>query len=658
MDKKLGSILLGILICFLLAVAIICSSTIKKLELRLLDSRLSIKTNEQVNKDIIILAFDNPIEDEAIVKYLNPNSRATWGKILDFIEKGNPKAVLWNLNLAGYEDSSIASYSPDMDFANVLRKYDNVIIPTMLEKKAESYLNPFKPANESLELSSVPVYDNYILNYSAIPVPDIYIENAIVGVTTIKADKDGILRHAQPIYKIIKDGKAYYIPSIAFATFLKYIDSPLKIKIEDNKIIAKGHVITVDKYGKNFINWLNYDDIVSYPYLSVNSILNSIYWGKDNFIFNEKEYTTDFFKDKIIIVSNQPSNAFRLPAPNRSKFSSAEINANLINNYIVDANLKNEQRTKFPQKAPLYFDIILICLFSYLLIILNLRIKNTKTALSFSALIIAGYVIFAFSLFYWPKIRLWLYIAYPVYIMCSILICTYFYKFFVFNQKKLTYKKIFAQCTSKQTLQNILNNNEINILAPSNKELSIIYYDFSSVSELQQSVPIELISERLSEILKIIEKYTFEYNGIMGKLTNNSIVTYWGAPITNQKDRQNACFCALKIYDEINKLNQKYMHNNQVYLNVLIAVNTQQTSVGLIKANNFYEYSILGNGLEVIKKMILIEKSFDKRFLISEQTCFGIKTNVEFKKAGAVPNSVFNEKTILLEIAEEEKQND
>ena len=154
----------------------------------------------------------------------------------NFIEKQNPKVLVVDLNFSNYEDMSRNYTSPDMVLADALGYYDNIVLATALRtpyretanydssKILDYFSNPYSPSSDTLNMYiDNKTLDENISYYAHTPIPNIFTNSTTMGVTNLvtSRNKDENVRYSQPVYKLIKGNKEYYLPSIALATLMK-----------------------------------------------------------------------------------------------------------------------------------------------------------------------------------------------------------------------------------------------------------------------------------------------------------------------------------------------------------------------------------------------------------------------------------------------------
>ena len=275
--NRLKVVITAVLILLAALFAYIFNDVFEYAEEQLTDFRSSLSTDKGLFSEKFSEASDNIIiiSVNDLTRYsaarsseLNlahwPWSRAVWAEFINFIEKQEPQMVIIDMNFSNYEDIALNRYSPDVIFANTLSNYDNIILATALRTPyvstnnvvpasiLDNFDNPFSPVKESLAVHiDNPEMVNKISYFSHTPIPDIFTQSTTMAVTNLPlSKKTDNIRYSQPVYKLIKGNREYYIPSIGLAALLKYTGSVDEIIIKDNVLRTGNHSIQLNDNGQ------------------------------------------------------------------------------------------------------------------------------------------------------------------------------------------------------------------------------------------------------------------------------------------------------------------------------------------------------------------------------------------------------------------------
>ncbi len=652
-----------------------------------LDGGLFSQRYKQADSNIVIVSINDLTQYEAANSpELNlrrwPWSREVWAKVINFLEKQNPKVLVVDLNFSNYEDLSRNYASSDMRLADTLGYYKNIVLATALRTQVEegekydaskildNFENPYSPSSDALNMHIYDsAVDSYITYYAHTPIPDIFTNSTTMAVTNLVTDKensDADIRYSRPVYRLIKGNKEFYLPSLALAAMMKYKDiDPLteEITIKDNVVQIPGHSIRIDEKGRALINW--HKNVNAYTDIPVNAILLSMVRGTDYFEYNNNKIPLDFFKDKIVIIAQTQTSTETHNTPVAKDMPDAQIKATIIDNYINDADIQTKLRKNFVKHINPIKGAIITAAFCMAIIIVMLIATNLPLAFVNGVLIILTYILFALFVFAHPKFRLLIDMAEPLYWICSIFILAFTLKAHHELKRKRKIERIFGNLVSEKVLKQLVNKPHRLNLKSTVQKVTVMSCNIYNDIQISKELPPEKYVELINKIFNSIEKIIFKYNGTINRFVGNSVLVYWGYPIHSRKDSENALRAAIEIQEKIDEINtsvcninfeeydeQTFEENspNKYSIDVKIAINTGNALVGQIGSSNISDFTVMGETVDVVERIKDICCEFDKDIIVTQSTLDNIDEKIPAEYIGAIRVKNSQDKIKIFEI--------
>lgn len=643
--KKYYFILWIILFVFIFERIISATSLFQRLELITYDIRAKIATDygpfnkrfKHADKKIVIIAIDDYSRKE-IAK--NPQldldsfpwRRDVWAGVVDFIEKGEPKAILFDLVFNELNENSWN----DRRFAQELRKYNNVVLATslndpkymvdMLPKGTEIENSDYLPAPISLDVEiDNKKLDDAITYYSHAPVHDLYTTNNMMAVVNKVDDIDSVIRTSQPIFKLIKNGDTYYLPSLAFAGFLKYMGEDSTITIKNNKIFYKGRVIPINNKGETPISWHGWGH--DYSYIPISKVLLS----KDN----EEYIKPDYFKDKIVIIGRTEAGTDIHSSSVNPSYAGPEANATTVDNFINDS-YEGKNVRKFISKMPAGAIFLLIVLSCCFIAFIGLISKNALICFVNSLVLILLYMLLCIWVFASPNIRIWVPMIVPLYYLVMTAAIIFAYRFQKELAKRATVMNMFGKFVSPKVLTTLLKNQENLILKSTKKRITVMFCDIKDFTTLSEKSNPEQLVENLNELFNELVNVIFENNGTVDKFIGDCIMAYWGDPIAQEDDAFMAVKTALDIKKKVNELKIENAKENKIIFDVKIGINTGEALLGLAGSEKIMSYTAMGDAVNVASRLESNCSKLNRDILISKSTYEDAKDKIVVLEAGKI----------------------
>ena len=639
----------------------------------MLDGRLFSQRYKTADSNIVVVSINDLTQYEAANSpELNlrrwPWSREVWAKVIDFLEKQNPSVIVVDLNFSNYEDLSRNYASADMRLADTLGYYKNIVLATALRtqvgvgekydasKILDNFENPYSPSSDALNMRIYDsTLDSNITYFSHTPIPDIFTNSTTMAVTNLVTDKensDANVRYSQPVYRLIKGNKEFYLPSLALAAMMKYkgID-PLteEIVIKNNVLQLPGHSIRLDSKGRALINW--HKEVNTYTDIPINALLLSKVRGTNYFEYNNSKVPLEFFKDKIVIIAQTQTGTETHNTPVAKDMPDAQIKATIIDNYINDADTQAKLRKNFVKHINPVKGAIITAAFCMAIVVAMLIATNLPLAFVNGVLIILTYVLFALFVFAHPRFRLLIDMAEPLYWICGIFLLAFSLKAHHELKRRRKIEHIFGNLVSEKVLKQLVNKPHRLNLKSTVQKVTVMSCNIYNDIQISKELPPEKYVELINRIFNSIEKIIFKYNGTINRFVGNSVLVYWGYPIHSRKDSENALRAAIEIQEKIEEINtsvstinfedydeQTFEEKspNKYSIDVKIAINTGNALVGQIGSSNLSDFTVMGETVDVVERIKDICSEFDKNIIVTQSVLDNIDEKIPAQYAGAI----------------------
>ena len=263
-----------------------------------------------------------------------------------------------------------------------------------------------------------------------------------------------------------------------------------------------------------------------------------------------------------------------------------------------------------PQWTPyVEFAVMILCMSLFIIFIPRLGIW-----MSFVPFLLYNIFVVLSSFYLFTK---YLYLtnwSYPV-IMGFLVFSHLIYNNFVReNRLKLQIKKQFEHYLAPEMVKKLQDNPSLLKLGGETRELTFLFCDirgFTPISEKYKSNPqglTKLINSFLTPMTDIILKS----GGTIDKYMGDCIMAFWNAPLDCPNHQEKAIITAAKMRQKMKELNLGF--------NIGIGINTGQAVVGNMGSDQRFDYSVLGDAVNLASRLECISKDFNTTIIIGEDT--------------------------------------
>ena len=182
------------------------------------------------------------------------------------------------------------------------------------------------------------------------------------------------------------------------------------------------------------------------------------------------------------------------------------------------------------------------------------------------------------------------------------------------NRLKLQIKKQFEHYLAPEMVKKLQDNPSLLKLGGETRELTFLFCDirgFTPISEKYKSNPqglTKLINSFLTPMTDIILKS----GGTIDKYMGDCIMAFWNAPLDCPNHQKKAIIAAVKMRQKMKELNLGF--------NIGIGINTGQAVVGNMGSDQRFDYSVLGDAVNLASRLEGISKDFNTTIIIGEDT--------------------------------------
>jgi len=645
------------------------------------DSGLLNSKFSKADDHIMILTADNYTFDK-LSKYDEVNigrwpwSRRIWGDVVNFIQQGKPKAIVFDIKFEGIESNDKVGAESDKYFSDAIKNHKNIIfglalsnpkeaysqdISKLLDKKLthsqidrliyhqilrekSSYIHPNIGIDvDDSALDKVSENDNFKNNflnnitfYKHSAIPEYFLDYISgTGIINVDADEETHVRYNVPLYKISKGKNYKYVPSLPLAAMLQALpDSEKKsIKIEKNKVIIGKRVIPVDDHGKVLISW--HGEGRTYPYVSLGDVIITDALNK-GIIKNKEQASKEInyvppsvFKDKIVIIGITAAGTDILPTPMSLTYPGPEIIATALDNYLNDADTSNVHRRKFITKAPFILNLVILITFCTLVGITNIRMQTHYLSIVVLMFLIFLFFYLAIGLFIHPFVRIWINMTYPLVFMIFTAIATYLYRVIKASMDRKAIEGLFGKFVSPQVLDKLLADPKSIVKGNQRKIMTVLFSDIRNFTTLSESIPandlIPQINEYFTEVVEIILKN----DGTLDKFMGDAVMAFWNDPLPVEDHPYKAVKTAIEMLMKVDELNHKWKQEGKITLNIGVGINSGEMLVGYMGSRQIVDYTVVGDNVNLASRLESLNKEYKSSIIISELTYLECKDKIQ-----------------------------
>ena len=440
------------------------------------------------------------------------------------------------------------------------------------------------------------------------PHPKVSVGATGMGVNVTSPEPDAVVRKMPVLIRI--NGKIY--PSMILEN-VRLLNGSKRIKV-----IAKEHgideVLVSKKAGipvnHNAEMYINYADPNNYVQMSATDILSGNY--------NENK-----IKNRIVIVGLDAAGLSVLKYTPHGLTTDQNITAQAL-----DTLLTGKYLLRTPQADT--YEIVFMAL---LLLLLIMVLPRTSVLLAVPLLLFVEVgVAYGSFMAYTNKG----FLVDPSWIMLSVFLIwshSVYNNFATQSRLRQQIKKQFEHYLDPGMVKKLQKDPSLLKLGGETRNMTFLFCDirgFTPISEKYKGNPAGL-TKLINRFLTRMTDVIISNGGTIDKFMGDCIMAFWNAPIENKKHREMAVKSALEMTKALAELNVRLQAEGLPQINIGIGINTGEALVGNMGSEQRFDYSVIGDPVNLASRLESSSKTLGKTIVIGEDTRHTIETAYPFE---------------------------
>ena len=195
------------------------------------------------------------------------------------------------------------------------------------------------------------------------------------------------------------------------------------------------------------------------------------------------------------------------------------------------------------------------------------------------------------------------------------------------NRLKLQIKRQFEHYLAPAMVKKLQKDPSLLKLGGETKTMTFMFSDirgFTPISERYKSNPAGL-TKLINRFLTRMTNVVIANGGTIDKFMGDCIMAFWNAPLDVKDHQMLAVMTASQMQTELARLNEELSAEGLPNINIGIGINTGQALVGNMGSDQRFDYSVIGDAVNLASRLESSSKTLGKTLVISENTMKGIE---------------------------------
>ncbi|WP_417793181.1 CHASE2 domain-containing protein [Terasakiella pusilla] len=492
--------------------------------------------------------------------------------------------------------------SNDEYFANIIRQTRVILGQAGFDREIEDQVHR-PPVKKSIGFRGekpnafVPSLPSLVRN-----VPVLEEAAAGHGFFSLFPENDGIVRRVPTLFQF--DGDIYTglsIEMLRVATGRQTILATANSNGVESVAIKKGLILPTDQKGRVWPHFSKHDKA---KYVSARDVLSGV-------------VDPAMIKGKLILVGTSAVGLLDIRStPVEGTLPGVEVHANVIESVFDQAFLERPNNMNGAE--------FLLTLAVGLILIILVPMIGAKWTLILFALIAGGSGATSWYLF--SEKKMLFDAGFAMFATLGIYVQLTYMGYAAEEAQKKQVRSAFSHYMSPALVERLAEDPSGLKLGGENRPMTLLFCDvrgFTSISELFDA---EGLTKLINKFLTPLTNVILNRQGTIDKYMGDCIMAFWNAPLDVENHEREGCLSALAMIDSLVEVNERLEKEAEeegrphIPLKIGIGLNTGVCCVGNMGSDQRFDYSVLGDPVNLASRLEGQSKAYGVTIVIGENT--------------------------------------
>jgi class 3 adenylate cyclase/CHASE2 domain-containing sensor protein len=201
--------------------------------------------------------------------------------------------------------------------------------------------------------------------------------------------------------------------------------------------------------------------------------------------------------------------------------------------------------------------------------------------------------------------------------------------------ERLRLQASFAGQVSPAVMKEMLEGNLSPGVSGQLADVCVLFSDVRDFTTLSENMPPAVVTTVLQRYFDRMVHAVHRYDGTVDKFIGDGMMVMFGAPRKSADPCGDAVRCALAMMEELDRLNAEFEREGLPTLTIGIGVNYGTVTVGNIGSSERYNYSAIGDAVNVAARVEGLTKELGRKIIITGAVVSRIGEGFHFDPLGS-----------------------
>ena len=179
---------------------------------------------------------------------------------------------------------------------------------------------------------------------------------------------------------------------------------------------------------------------------------------------------------------------------------------------------------------------------------------------------------------------------------------------------------VFGQYIPPQLVAEISKHPDKLNLEGESKYLTVFFCDLQNFTGVAEQLNPKQLARLLNEYFDVMTEILYSHGATIDKYIGDSIMTFWGAPLTQDDHARRAVMSSIDMQEEIGRLSETFIKRGWPGPSMGIGINTGMMNVGNMGSKYRITYTVVGDAVNLAARLEALTRSYRVSTIVSETT--------------------------------------
>ncbi|HEX5318114.1 MAG TPA: adenylate/guanylate cyclase domain-containing protein [Stellaceae bacterium] len=210
--------------------------------------------------------------------------------------------------------------------------------------------------------------------------------------------------------------------------------------------------------------------------------------------------------------------------------------------------------------------------------------------------------------------------AFPILVIAVVYVTSTLLGYRQTERRQRQIRQAFSRYMSPYMVAELARHPEKLVLGGETKLLTIMFCDIRGFTTLSEGLKAEELGRLINNFLTPMTEIITNHKGTIDKYIGDCIMAFWNAPLDDPDHAKNAVLAAQEMRRRLGELNERWAAEGLRTLHIGIGINTGECCVGNFGSDQRFDYSLLGDPVNLSSRLEGLTKQYGVDLIIGEDT--------------------------------------